>query len=133
MVPSEETAYQNPLIYVLLNNTSSVILIPSFIVGLILVLIYVFRCRKCNIEVEQTIIVHCFLISAGIVGGILLILIATLSSVVPELAGLLQKIHELNIYVVIGGVNVIVTFFKQAKTYVFFNIPINNDSNINHS
>lgn len=114
---------QNIIIFLLTEKTTAVILIPTVILGIFLAAIYILRCCKHKMKVEEATIVHCFLMSAGIVGGFLLAATAALGAVMPEIADIQHRVHELNIYIIIGGVTVIVTFCKQARSHVFFDTP----------
>lgn len=76
------------------------ILVPSVILALVIILLYLFRCWKNKIEVNNSIIISSILNSSGIICGICL----ALSPIFPDIK---KVIGGIDIYVFIGGVAVL--------------------------
>ncbi len=88
------------------------ILIPSVVLALILIGIYLFRCYKNKIEANNTILISSILNSSGIICGIAL----ALSPFFPSIKQLLGGI---DIYIVIGGIAVLFVSFQAIYKDVF--------------
>lgn len=102
------------------THITPVLIISTAIAGGILMVIYIIRCCKRQVAIEEATVVHCFLMAAGIVGGLLLAVTVSLGAVIPDLASPRHTAPEFDIYILIGAVITIVVFCKQARTHVFF-------------
>ena len=118
------------------TNIATVLIISTVVIGGILMIIYIVRCCKYKVEIEESTVVHCFLMAAGIIGGILLTVTVSLGAVIPELADLRHTVHEFDIYILLGAVMIIFAFCKQARAHIFFPAPTKRNSgkkNVNSS
>jgi len=105
------------------TNITAILIISTVVVGGILTIIYIARCCKHKVAIAEDTVVHCFLMAAGIAGGMLLTATVSLGAIIPELAELQHKVHEFDIFTIIGGVIIIIVFCKQARTHIFFDAP----------
>lgn len=76
------------------------VLIPSVLIALILICIYLVRCYRNGVEANNSVLISSLMNSSGIVCGIAL----ALSPFFPEVKSLLGGI---DIYIIIGGVAVL--------------------------
>ncbi|MFO1428711.1 MAG: hypothetical protein U1F76_01000 [Candidatus Competibacteraceae bacterium] len=109
-------------------NITAVLIISTAITGGLLMIIYIARCCKHKVAIEEATVVHCFLMAAGIIGGILLTVTVSLGAIIPELAELRHTVHEFDSYVLIGAVMIVFVFCKQARTHIFFDAPAKRNS-----
>jgi hypothetical protein len=79
--------------------TDPIIYIPSGVAGLILVLIYLFRCHRSKETVNPAILTGAILSGSGMVCGVLLIIGSFYKGVMDHLTGI-------NLYILIAGLAV---------------------------
>lgn len=94
----------------------SVILLPSIVLGVILLVIYVWRCNRDNKSLDLGVVVNTFLLSSGIVCGLLL-----MAGCVYEPAKALLK--GIDIYIFIGGIAVFVVSAQGIQKDIFAASP----------
>lgn len=90
----------------------SIILLPSVVLGVCFVLFYAFRCHRNKESINLGVIVNTFLLSSGIVCGLLL-----MTGCVYEPAKAYLK--GIDIYIFIGGIAVFVVSAQGIYKDVF--------------
>lgn len=93
------------------------IFIPSAIIGTILIVVYLYRCRKENKEFNQAVMVNAVLQSSGIVCGLLLVA----GTVNDEARKLL---NEIDLYIFISGLVVLATAIKGIHKDIFVSTKV---------
>ena len=90
----------------------SIVLLPSVVLGIIFLLFYALRCRRNRETLNVGVIVNTFLLSSGIICGLLLMV-----GCVYEPAKALLK--GIDIYIFIGGIAVFVVSAQGIHKDVF--------------
>ncbi len=88
------------------------IYIPSAILGVILIIIYAFRCHATKREFNQAVMVNAILQSSGIVCGLLLVL-GTFNEDAKKL------LNEIDLYILIAGFAVTTASIKGIYKDIF--------------
>ncbi len=88
------------------------ILLPSVILGLVLIGIYTYRCHASKVEFDQSILVSTIFQAGGIVCGVLLA-----AGVFIDEAK--QLIQEIDLYILISGIVVLSTSVKGVINDIF--------------
>lgn len=89
-----------------------IILYPSAALGLVLLVIYWYRCRAARVEFNQSVIVSAVFQSSGIVCGLVLV-----AGVFFEDAR--KLIQEIDLYIFISGLVVLATSLKGVHQEIF--------------
>jgi hypothetical protein len=96
------------------------IFIPSAILGLILILVYWYRCGKANKEFNQAVMVNAVLQSSGIICGLLLVA-GTLNEEARKL------LNEIDLYIFISGLVVVAASVKGIHKDIFISTKVRNE------
>jgi len=97
-----------------------VVFIPSALLGLILILIYLYRSSKAGKEFNQAVMVNAVLQSSGIVCGLLLVA-GTLNDDARKL------LNEIDLYIFISGLVVVTASAKGIHKDIFVSTKIKDD------
>jgi len=87
------------------------IFLPTIVVGLLSVGLYLFTCHKKKRDVDLSILVNVFLCASGIVCGFFLML----ATVVPSLK---EELETLNLYIFISGMVILVVSIRSIYSEV---------------
>lgn len=98
------------------NNVDSIILLPSIVLGILFLLFYVRRCHRNRESLNLGVIVNTFLLSSGIVCGLLLMVGCIYEPAKAFLKGI-------DIYIFIGGIAVFVVSAQGIYKDVFSGSP----------
>lgn len=90
----------------------SVVLLPSVVLGIVVLLFYVVRCHRNKESLNLGVIVNTFLLSSGIVCGLLLMVGCIYEPAKAYLKGI-------DIYIFIGGIAVFVVSVQGLYKDVF--------------
>ncbi|WP_298445319.1 threonyl-tRNA synthetase [uncultured Ferrimonas sp.] len=88
------------------------ILIPSTILAVVMIAVYLFRCYKHGIEPNHAIIVSSVLNASGIICGIAL-------AISPFFPSVKELIGGIDIYIIIGGIAVLFVSTQAISKDVF--------------
>lgn len=90
----------------------SIIFLPTVVLGTIIFLFYLRRCHKNNESLNLSVIVNLFLLSSGIVCGLLLMVGSIFEPAKAYLKGI-------DIYIFIGGLAVLIVSTQSLRKDVF--------------
>lgn len=94
------------------NKLDSIIFLPTVALGTIILLFYFIRCHKSNKSLNLSVIVNLFLLSSGVICGLLLMVGSIYEPAKAYLKGI-------DIYIFIGGLSVFIVSIQSLRKDIF--------------